>query len=87
MNFLNHFSARTCGRSLLLRVRRPGKGMSCEYFSSASGGGVSGPNGVVGAPTIYVNTTISNTLQVNVQMSVANAGDSVTEQNLKAITL
>lgn len=58
---------------------------SCEYFSSPSGGGVSGPNGVVGAPTISINTTVSNTLQTQVSMSVANTGDSVTGQVLKAV--
>ena len=59
--------------------------MSCEYFSSSSGGGVVGPFGVIGAPTISVNTTISNVIQVTEQMSVANAGNSVTQQMLKAV--
>ena len=58
---------------------------SCEYFSTSGGGGAVGPFGVIGAPTIAINTTISNTLQVTVQMSVANAGNSVTEQGLKAV--
>jgi hypothetical protein len=58
--------------------------MSCEYFSSASGGGVVGPTGVVGAPTIAINTTAINALIVTVQMSVANPGNSVTQQGLKA---
>lgn len=58
---------------------------SCEYFSSPSGGSVSGPNGVVGAPTIAINTTVSNTLLATVSMTVANAGDSVTAQVLKAV--
>lgn len=59
---------------------------SCEFFSSASGGGgVAGPGGVVGNPTIGINTTIANTIQVTETMSVANAGDSVTEQGLKAV--
>ena len=57
---------------------------SCEYFSSASGG-TSGPFGVIGTPTIAVNTTIPNTLLVTVQMSVANAGNAVTQQGLKAV--
>ncbi|HVS90078.1 MAG TPA: hypothetical protein VHF01_17895 [Candidatus Acidoferrum sp.] len=57
--------------------------MSCELFSSAAGGGVVGPAGTVGNPTISVNTTISNTLQVTVTMSVANASNTVTEQGLK----
>jgi len=59
--------------------------MSCEYFSSASGGGVLGPQGVVGSPTISINTTISNLIQITEQMSVANAGNSVTSQLLKAV--
>lgn len=58
---------------------------SCEYFSSASGGGVLGPFGVVGAPTISINTAISNTLLITEQMTVANAGNSVTQQGLKAV--
>lgn len=57
---------------------------SCNYFSSASGGGVIGPFGIVGAPTISLNTTILNTLQITVQMSVANAGNSVVQQGLKS---
>ena len=59
--------------------------MSCEYFSTSSGGGVVGAVGIVGAPTISINTTISNTLQVTEQMSVSNAGNIVTEQGLKAV--
>ena len=57
---------------------------SCNYFSSASGGGVIGPFGIVGAPTISLNTTILNTLQITVQMSVANAGNLVIQQGLKS---
>jgi hypothetical protein len=59
--------------------------MGCEYFSSASGGGVIGPNGVLGTPTLSINTTIANTLQVTEQMGVANPGNSITEQGLKAV--
>ena len=59
--------------------------LSCEYFSTASGGGVIGPNGIIGTPTISVNTTILNSLLVQVQMSVANPGNSVTGQILKAV--
>lgn len=59
--------------------------MSCEYFSSAAGGGVVGPLGTVGNSTISVNTTVSNTIQVVATMSVANAGNTVTEQGLKAV--
>ncbi len=58
---------------------------ACEYFSGASGGGVAGTNGVVGVPTISINTTIANTLLIQEQMSVANAGNSVTGQLLKAV--
>lgn len=55
---------------------------SCEGFSS---NGAAGGPGVIGTPTIAVNTTIANTLQITVQMSVANAGNSTTEQLLKAV--
>lgn len=57
----------------------------CEYFSSSAGGGVVGPNGVIGAPTISINTTISNTLLVQATMNVANASNTVTGQVLKAV--
>jgi hypothetical protein len=43
-----------------------------------------GANGVVGLPTITINTTIANTLLVQVTMSVANSGNSTTAQLLKA---
>lgn len=77
-NFVGKFSVLTAGAG--------GTGnWSCQYFSSSAGGGLAGPNGVVGAPTIAVNTTISNTLLIQVQMSVANAGNSVTGQLLKAV--
>lgn len=78
-NFVGKFSTLTAGAG--------GTGnWSCQYFSSSvGGGGIAGPNGVVGAPTIAVNTTISNTLLIQVQMSVANAGNSVTGQLLKAV--
>jgi len=59
--------------------------MSCEWFSSPSGGNVVGPSGVIGAPTISVNTTIPNTIQITGQMSTANAGNTLTEQMLKAV--
>lgn len=59
--------------------------MSCEFFSTPSGGGVAGPSGVVGTPTFALNTTVSQLIQINEQMSVANAGNSVTEQGLKAV--
>lgn len=58
---------------------------SCGYASTVSGGGVLGPNGIIGTPTISVNTTISNVLLIQEQMSVANAGNSVTGQLLKAV--
>jgi hypothetical protein len=58
---------------------------SCQYASSSSGGAIFGPNGVVGTPTISLNTTIPNVIQITVQMSVANAGNSVVEQGLKAV--
>jgi len=56
---------------------------SCEVFGP--GAAVFGNGGVVGAPTIPINTTIGNTLQITVQMSVLNAGNSTTEQGLKAV--
>lgn len=59
--------------------------MSCGYTSSAAGGGVIGPVGVVGGPTIAVNTTIANAVQVTLTMSVANAGNTVVGQGLKAV--
>jgi hypothetical protein len=55
---------------------------SCEGFSS---NGAAGGPGIIGTPTIAVNTTISNVLQITVQMSVANAGNSTTGQLLKAV--
>ena len=55
---------------------------SCESFGSGANP-VAGPNGVGGAPTIAVNTTIANTLLITETMSVANAGNSVTGQLLK----
>jgi len=58
---------------------------SCEWFSSASGGGVVGPNGIVGNPTIAVNTTIGNTLLIAVQMTVLNASNTVVGQGLKVV--
>lgn len=54
-------------------------------FSSTGNSLTTGANGVVGAPTISINTTVGNTLLVQVQMSVANAGNSVTGQLLKAV--
>ncbi len=60
---------------------------SCGYASTPSGGtpAVSGPNGIIGAPTVAINTTIANTLLVQVQMSAANAGNTITAQLLKAV--
>lgn len=58
--------------------------MACNYFSSASGGGVVGSFGSVGG-TFSVDTTISNTLLITEQMSVANSGNQVTGYNLKAV--
>lgn len=60
--------------------------MTCGYSSNAAfGGGTLNVSGTVGNPTISVNTTISNTLLIQVTMSVANAGNSVTGQLLKAV--
>ena len=56
---------------------------SCSSFWIL--GAVAGNNGVVGAPTISVNTTVPNTLLIQAQMSVANAGNSITAQLLKAV--
>lgn len=58
---------------------------SCGGFTTAVGGLAYEPVGVVGAPTIAVNTTIANTLQITVQMTVANAGNSVSHQGLKSV--
>lgn len=58
---------------------------NCGYSSGANGGGTQGNSGTVGTPTIAINTTIINLLQVTVTMSVANAGNSVTGQILKAV--
>jgi len=57
---------------------------SCGLTGSTAVG-VFGSAGTVGAPTIAINTTISNTLLVTVTMSVANVGNSVTGQLLKAV--
>jgi hypothetical protein len=57
---------------------------SCETFG-ITGNAPVGPNGPVGTPTIAVNTTVSNLLQVTVQMSVANAGNTTIGQMLKAV--
>lgn len=54
-------------------------------FSAGAGIGFVAALGVVGAPTISVNTTIPNVLLIQVQMSVANAGNSTSAQLLKAI--
>lgn len=54
-------------------------------FSSVGNSLTVGGNGVVGAPTISVNTTVPNSLLVTVQMSVANAGNSVNGQLLKSV--
>lgn len=60
--------------------------MSCEYFSSPSGGATAtGPIGGVGFPTITVNTTVSNTIQFTITMSATGASNTVTEQGLKAV--
>lgn len=77
-NFVAKFSVLTAGAGGTAN-------WSCEYFGSPSGGGVQGPNGVVGTPTISVNTTVSNTLLITVQMSVANAGNITTAQLLKSV--
>jgi len=58
---------------------------SCEYASTANGGGVKGPSTAVGAPTFAVNTTIVNTFDVTETMSGANATNTVTEQILKVL--
>lgn len=59
--------------------------LSCEYFSTPSGAGVVGPNGVIGTPTIAVDTTVQNSVEIAVIMSVANTGDTFTSQMLKAV--
>lgn len=56
---------------------------SCEIWGP--GNGIAGNNGTVGAPTISVNTTIPNTLLITEQMSVANAGNILVGQLLKAV--
>jgi hypothetical protein len=60
---------------------------SC-FISVASPTGVVhaiGTSGNVGTPTISVNTTVPNTIQVVAQMNVADASTSVTQQLLKAV--
>lgn len=57
----------------------------CQYTSSTSGGGLAGPNGVVGTPTIPINTTVANNLLIQVQMSVVNVGNLVTAQLMKSV--
>jgi hypothetical protein len=57
---------------------------SGQWAGNSCSGSYGGTGGVVGNPTIAINTTIANTLQVNVTMAVANAGNSVTGQILKA---
>lgn len=57
--------------------------IACEYFSITNGGGVVG--GTILGPTFALNTTALNTLQITTTMSVANPGNSVTEQMLKAV--
>lgn len=57
----------------------------CGGSTTTSGGGLYETFGAVGAPTIAVNTTIVNTLQITVQMSGVNAGNSVSQQGLKAV--
>lgn len=58
---------------------------NCGYAGSQSGGGMQGAVGIVGAPTISINTTIANLLVIQVQMSVANAGNSATAQLIKSV--
>jgi hypothetical protein len=77
-----HFAA----RFFVLTNGATGTGnWSCSYDSSSSGGGVVGNNGSIGLPTISVNTTITNTIQITATMSVANANNTITEQGLKAV--
>lgn len=68
-------------------VLTAGAGGTANMYCSSQGAamGFIPAGGVVGAPTISVNTTIPNTLLIQVQMSVANAGNSVTAQLLKAV--
>lgn len=56
-----------------------------SYLGGSSSGGYAGPFGLVGNPTIAVNTTVANTLQINVTMSVAAVGNTVIGQNLKVV--
>lgn len=74
-NFVAKFATMTAGAG--------GTGnWSCEIFGP--GAGVQGNGGAIGIPTISINTTIPNLLQLSIQMSVANAGNSTTAQLLKA---
>lgn len=54
-------------------------------FSSTGNSLTTGAGGTVGAPTVSVNTTIANLLVIQVQMSVANAGNSATAQLIKSV--
>jgi hypothetical protein len=58
---------------------------SGSWQGNACSGSYGGTGGVVGNPTIAINTTIGNTLAVTVTMSTANAGNSVTGQILKSV--
>jgi hypothetical protein len=74
-NFVGKFSVLTTGAG--------GTGnWSCEGFLPNS---VVGPFGVVGTPTIAVNTTVTNTLQITVQMQTASASNTTIGQLLKAV--
>lgn len=74
-NYLGRFAVLTAGAGGTAN-------WSCDPFGT---GQANGPFGVVGTPTISINTTIANTLLITEQMSVANAGNSITGQLLKAV--
>lgn len=74
-NYLGRFAVLTAGAGGTAN-------WSCDTFGT---GQANGPFGVVGTPTISINTTIANTLLITEQMSVANAGNAVTGQLLKAV--
>jgi hypothetical protein len=75
-NYVAKFSVITSGAGGTANI-------SCEIFGP--GAAVAGNNGVVGLPTISVNTTINNTLLITEQMGTLNAGNSVTGQLLKGV--
>jgi hypothetical protein len=59
--------------------------LSCQWVSSTAGGGLIGPFGTTGTPTQSVNTTVTNLIQITVQMGVANVGNTIIGEGLKAV--